>query len=146
MEFTEKTFKITENVSFSILMAYFDGHPICQTKSLKLNYHGQLQEMKSGQRLYESLINRGLFTQEALNLLNYLSRLIYGENVYEVYINNSNQSDYASEMKEYITHNQPVRSDRLNNRFDLIKEITFDYGHTNIEELIFFKETILWKL
>ena len=102
MEFTEKTFKITENVSFSILIAYFDGHPICQTKSLKLNYHGQLQEMKSGNRLYNSLIPEGIRTKEALNLINYLGRLIYDENVYDVYVNNSNQSDYVSEMKEYM--------------------------------------------
>ncbi len=51
--------------------------------------------------------------------------MIYRENIYDVYVNNSNQSDYVSEMKEYITHNQPVRSDQLNNRFDLIE------GHVN---------------
>ena len=135
MEFTEKTFKITENVSFSILMAYFDGHPIVQTKSLKLMYHGQLQEMKSGNRLYESLIPKGLESQEALNLLNYLSRLIYDENVYDVYVNNSNQSDYVSEMKEYITHNQSGCSPGLNNRFELINNLKLSNGLINIEEL-----------
>ena len=135
MEFATKTFKITENVSFSILMAYFDGHPICQTKSLKLNYHGQLQEMKSGNRLYESLIPHGLQTKEALDLLNYLSRLIYGDNVYEVYINNSNQSDYVSEMKEYITHNASVSTHGRNNRFDLIEGITNNANQINQEEL-----------
>ena len=134
MEFTEKTFKITENVSFSILMAYFDGHPICQTKSLKLIYHGELQEMKSGNRLYESLIPHGLQTKEALDLLNYLSRLIYAENIYEVYVNNSNQSDYVSEMKEYITHITSVGSDGRNNRFDLIEGIT-NNGDIILEEL-----------
>ena len=132
MEFTEKTFKITENVSFSILMAYFDGHPIVQTKSLKLMYHGQLQEMKSGNRLYESLIPKGLESQEALNLLNYLSRLIYDENVYDVYVNNSNQSDYVSEMKEYITHNTAAGSRGRNNRFDLIEGLST--GHIIIQE------------
>ena len=146
MEFTEKTFKIAENVSFSILMAYFDGHPIVQTKSLRLMYHGQLQEMKSGSRLFDSLIKHGLQTLDALNLLNYLSRLIYDENVYDVYVNNSNQSDYASEMKEYITHNTGVRSDLRNKRFELIEGITFDDDHINIEELIFFKEASIWRL
>ena len=135
MEFAEKTFKITENVSFSILMAYFDGHPIVQTKSLKLNYHGQLQEMKSGNRLYDSLIKHGLQTLDALNLLNYLSRLIYAENVYEVYVNNSNQSDYVSEMKEYITHNTEVRSDPRNKRFELIDGLTNTEGNILLEEL-----------
>ena len=135
MEFTEKTFKITENVSFSILMAYFDGHPICQTKSLKLMYHGQLQEMKSGNRLYESLIPHGLQMKEALDLLNYLARLIYAENIYEVYVNNSNQSDYVSEMKEYINHNTSVRTPIRDSRFDLIEGILHDNGHINIEEL-----------
>ena len=118
-------------------MAYFDGHPICQTKSLKLNYHGQLQEMKSGNRLYNSLIPEGIRTKEALNLLNYLGRLIYDENVYDVYVNNLNQSDYVSEMKEYITHNTSSGSARRNNRFDLIEGITFVDGHINIDKLIF---------
>ena len=135
MEFTEKTFKIAENVSFSILMAYFDGHPIVQTKSLRLMYHGQLQEMKSGNRLYESLIPHGLQTKEALDLLNYLSRLIYAENIYEVYVNNSNQSDYVSEMKEYITHNQSVSTHGLNNRFELIEGITNISNQIDQEEL-----------
>ncbi len=135
MEFTTKTFKITENVSFSILMSYFDGHPICQTKSLKLMYHGQLQEMKSGSRLYESLIPKGLVTQEAINLLNYLSRLIYGENVYDVYVNSSNQSDYVSEMKEYITHNQSASTGGLINRFDLVDGLLNSDMNINVEEL-----------
>ena len=135
MEFTTKTFNISENVSFSILMTYFDGHPICQTKSLKLMYHGQLQEMKSGNRLYNSIISQGIKTIETLNLINYLSRLIYGENVYDVYVNNSNQSDYVSEMREYITHNQSIGSDRLNNKFDLIEGIVNNNGDIVLEEL-----------
>ena len=134
-DFTEKTFKITENVSFVILMAYFEGHPICQTKSLKLTYHGQLQEMKSGKRLYESLIHLGLQTIESVNLVNYLCRFIYGENLYEVYVNNSNQFDYASEMKEYILHNQSLSTQRLNNRFDLIEGLTNNANQIDQEEL-----------
>ena len=134
-DFTEKTFKITENIKFSILMTYFEGHPIVQTKSLKLNYHGQLQEMKSGSRMYNSLISQGIKTTETLNLINYLCRFIYGENLYEVYVNNSNQSDYASEMKDYILHNTSIRSDRRDNRFELMKEVVTDHGDVILEEL-----------
>ena len=76
----------------------------------------------------------------ALNLINYLGRLIYAKNIYEVYVNNSNQSDYVSEMKEYITHKQSVGSNGLNNRFDLIEGITFVDGHINIDKLIFLRK------
>ncbi len=57
---------------------------------------------------------------------------------------NNKITDYASEMKKYITHNASIGSDRRNNRFDLIDGLfTSDDGHVNIEELIFKENDIM---
>ena len=51
-----------------------------------------------------------------------------------------NQSDYVSEMKEYITHenigeNTSMSTHRRNNRFDLIEGIINGTNQINQEEL-----------
>ncbi len=61
--------------------------------------------------------------------------MIYRENIYDVYVNNSNQSDYVSEMKEYITHNASVNTHGRNNRFNLIEGITNTSNQIDQEEL-----------
>ena len=65
--------------------------------------------MDSRSPLAKSLISNGLNSQFAVNLINYLNRLINGYNLYDVYINNINEIDKTSDIRDYITHeNQAV--------------------------------------
>lgn len=139
-EFKRERFDINKNVYFTIEIAYFDGHPIAKTKTLKLYYHSKnAEEMSTQSALGKSFMMNGMSSQFAVNLVNYLCRLINGHNLYHVYANNDNSNDRAEEMNAYISHENQTTSNRnsttqpgagLRSRFEFSKgllelEVTF---------------------
>ena len=106
MEFKETKFDITSNISLIVSLAYFDGHPVVETKKTKINYKGTLievnRENKNNEVLMNKLVSKGLYSIFSIELVNYLNRLINGDNLYEVYVNNSNKADKPEELIDYV--------------------------------------------
>ena len=137
MNFKITHFDITESVSFDIDLAYFNGHPIVKTKSLQLMYHGEMQVMKSGSRLYDALTKRALETVEAVNMLNYLSRLINdGRDLYEIYEGANNEHESLASMNSYVFHEIKAENTSTGSRRRIIRsEFTDNKGNVIQDEL-----------
>lgn len=111
--FTEHTFRINDDVYFVVNMTYIQGHPIIETKSLRLYYHSREPvSMNAKSPLAKSLMMNGTNTQFAVNLLNYLSRIANDFNLYDCYADNSNHADKAIEITDYISHTNQLPSKR----------------------------------
>ena len=104
MEFKEVKFDIMSNISLVVSLAYYEGHPVVETKKTKINYKGTLIEVnrKNNIVLADRLIPKSLRSIFSIELVNYLNRLINGDNLYEVYVNNSNKEDKLEELNDYV--------------------------------------------
>lgn len=102
--FEVKRFTINKDVYFNIEIAYIEGHPIVKTKTLKLYYHSDKPEdMSYGTVISKSLMKYGTRDKFAVNLLNYLCRLINGYNLFHCYAQDEIKSS-KEELKEFISH------------------------------------------
>lgn len=106
MEFKETKFDITSDISLIVSLTYVQGHPIVETKKTKINYKGTILEVNRENKNNEVLMNRLVSTSLrsifSIELVNYLNRLINGDNLYDIYVNNSNKMDKPEELNDYI--------------------------------------------
>ena len=130
--FKQERFNINKDVYFTVEIAYFDGHPIAKTKSLKLYYHRKrAEEMGTQTALGKSFMKDGLNSQFAVNLVNYLCRLINKHDLYHVYAKNVNAADRAEELPAYISHENQTLADQGNTQQPgsrLLTRFTFSKG------------------
>ena len=102
--FELKHFTINKDVYFDIEIAYLEGHPIVKTKTLKLYYHSDKPEdMSAGGTLARKFMMHGIREKFAVNLLNYLCRLINGFNLFHCYVHDEIKTS-KEELKSYISH------------------------------------------
>ena len=102
--FEVKRFTINKYVYFDIEIAYIEGHPIVKTKTLKLYYHSDKPEDVSyGSIISNSLMMHGCSDKFAVNLINYLCRLINGFNLFHCYVNDEIRAS-KEELKAFISH------------------------------------------
>ena len=87
--FSNEIFSINQDVYFTVETTVINGNRICKLKTLKIYYHGELLEMKSGTSLYRYVIEHGLQSIFSVELINYLNQIINHENLYEVYSSES---------------------------------------------------------
>ena len=87
--FANEKFTINPDVYFTVDTTVVNGHRICKLKTLKIYYHGELFEMKLGKTSYRYVIEHGLQSIFSVELVNYLNRFIFHENLYEVYSSES---------------------------------------------------------
>ena len=73
--FSNETFSINPDVYFTVDTTVINGHRICQLKSLKIYYHGELFEMKSGETIHTYFIKKGLQSIYSIELINHLKIL-----------------------------------------------------------------------
>ena len=106
MEFKETKFEITGDIALIVNLAYYNGHPIVETKKTKIDYKGTLMEINRknsrNTALMNQLISTGLRSIFSIELVNYLNRLINGDNLYEVYTNNVNYEDSPDDLINYV--------------------------------------------
>ena len=103
-KFEVKRFTINKDVYFDIEIAYIEGHPIVKTKTLKLYYHSDKPEnMSYGKPLSDSFMMHGRRTQFAVNIINYLSRLINGFNLFHCYDQDEIKTS-KEELKSFMLH------------------------------------------
>ena len=118
--FEVKRFTINKDVYFDIEIAYVEGHPIVKTKSLKLYYHSDIPEdMSSQTRLNETFIRHGRRDKFAVNLLNYLCRLINGFNLFHCYVQDNIKTS-KEDLKEFITHENQDAIEVKNSSPDIV--------------------------
>ena len=86
--FANEKFIINPDVYFTVDTTVIDGHRICKLKSLKIYYHGEEFEMKSGKTVHKYIIEQGLQSIFSVELINYLNQIINHENLYEIYYDN----------------------------------------------------------
>lgn len=86
MEFSTETFHITENINLTADVAYFQGNPICKTKTIVLEYKGEtFRAVDYGTTFNKLLIRNVLDPIYTVELINYLSRLCNKCNMFEIY-------------------------------------------------------------
>ena len=71
--FINERFSINTDVYFTVDTTVINGHRICKLKSLKINYHGDIFEMKVGSTIYKYIIADGLQSIFSVELINYLN-------------------------------------------------------------------------
>ena len=102
--FEVKRFTINKDVYFDIEIAYIEGHPIVKTKTLKLYYHSdEPEDMSAGGTLARKFMMHGIREKFAVNLLNYLCRLINGFNLFHCYIQDEIKTS-KEDLKAFISH------------------------------------------
>ena len=82
--FVNEKFIINPDVYFTVDTTVINGHRVCQLKSLKIHYHGDIFEMKVGSTIYKYIIQYGIRSIPSIELINYLNNLINHENLYNV--------------------------------------------------------------
>ena len=118
--FELKRFTINKDVYFDIEIAYLEGHPIVKTKTLKLYYHSdEPEDMSSQTRLNETFMRHGRRDKFAVNLLNYLCRLINGFNLFHCYIQDEIKTS-KEELKEFISHEYGDGLEAKNSDLDVV--------------------------
>ena len=118
--FEVKRFTINKDVYFDIEIAYIEGHPIVKTKTLKLYYHSdEPEDMSSQTRLNETFMRHGRRDKFAVNLLNYLCRLINGFNLFHCYIQDEIKTS-KEELKEFISHEYGDGLEAKNSDLDVV--------------------------
>ena len=141
MEFKETKFDITSNISLIVSLAYYEGHPVVETKKTKINYKGTIIEVnrknKNNEVLMNKLISKSLYSIFSIELVNYLNRLINGENLYDVYINNSNKADRPEELIDYVFKPEKQCSDTgaRDIRSKYIDHLMNDHGDVDLDLL-----------
>lgn len=90
--FHKEIFNITSEINFAVQTAVFNGNKICQLKTLEINYKGKIFKMVVGTPLHQHLIQHGLRTINSVELINYLNKIINGDNLFEVYNENTQNS------------------------------------------------------
>lgn len=92
INFQKEIFNITSEINFAVQTAVFNGNKICQLKTLEINYKGKIFKMNVGTPLHHYLIQHGLRTINSVELINYLNKIINGDNLFEVYNENTQNS------------------------------------------------------
>lgn len=92
--FSNEKFIINQDVYFTVDTTVIDGHRICQLKTLKIYYHGDIFEMNYGSQLYLYIIANGIRSIFSVELINYLNKFINDENLYEIYNDDSKLDNY----------------------------------------------------
>ena len=118
--FSNEKFIINQDVYFTVDTTVIDGHRICKLKSLKIYYHGDIFEMKSGETVHKYIIEQGLRSIFSIELINYLNKCINYEYLYDIYsidskLQNFDQEssarrpagrDFKQELSSFIIHDK----------------------------------------
>ena len=104
--FANEKFTINPDVYFTVDTTVVNGHRICKLKTLKIYYHGELFEMKLGKTSYRYVIEHGLQSIFSVELVNYLNRFIFHENLYEVYSSESKLDNLGLKSSVVWSHDR----------------------------------------
>ena len=96
--FKHENYNIASDIRLEADVSYIQGHPIVKTKTVVLYYRDstfRANERKTD--FTNSLITDLTRPQYAIELINYLSRVINHDNMFEIYVNNRNVEKHTLE-------------------------------------------------
>lgn len=96
-----ETFNITSNVSLRVNTLTIQGHKNFEINSMVLNYHGTEYTMKD-ESFKDKLTRHAFRSIKSIELANYLARLIYNENMFEIYRNKIIDNETVNELDSYV--------------------------------------------
>ena len=103
--FKRENFNIAKDIRLEADVAYIQGHPIVKTKTVVLYYRGVVfRANEYGKAFTNSLIMHITRPQYTVELINYLSRIINCDNLFEIYVNNRNVEKYSLEELTFANH------------------------------------------
>ena len=131
--FKSQTFEIASDISLTTDVAYIQGHPIVKTKTVVLNYRQHTFKANERTRFTERLIKDVTDPIYVVELMNYLSRLINHDNLFEIYVNNRNTEKYSLEEltfanKELEELGRPPQLDKMT-KSEYTKGLIDDSNH-----------------
>ena len=130
--FVNEKFSINSDVYFTVDTTVINGHRICKLKTLKIYYHGDIFEMKVGSAVYKYIINDGLQSIFAVELINYLNRYINHDNLFEIYSNDSKPENFDSKSSvlwsQHRNNQQEISSFILHDKSNEINSNRYKEG------------------
>ena len=96
-----QTYNITDNVNLRVNTLTIQGHIVFEVNSMVLNYHGTEYTMRD--RVFKDKLTSESFRSiKSIELANYLARLIYGVNLFDIYRNQVEDEHTVNELDSYV--------------------------------------------
>ena len=120
-----QTYNITDNVNLRVNTLIIQGHIVFEVNSMVLNYHGIEYTMRD--RVFKRYLTEEIFVSiKSIELANYLARLIYGVNMFDIYRNQVEDEHTVNELDSYVFKGEN----------DLPRAGEVEIGHEYIEDLM----------
>ena len=136
--FKHENYNIASDIRLEADVAYIQGQPIVKTKTVVLYYRGATFRASvygsSFQRLLSMDVIRPQYTVE---LINYLSRLINHDNLFEIYVNNRNAEKYSLEELTFVKQeNDEHRGPTVFDKSEYSEGLLDDHDQFILKELL----------
>ena len=135
--FKHENYNIASDIRLEADVAYIHGQPIVKTKTVVLYYRGKtFRASVYGSEFTVSLTQHITHRQYTVELINYLSRVVNHDNLFEIYVNNRNAEKYTLEQLTFV-NNENNEQDRavLFNKSEYSKGLLDKNGKFNITQL-----------
>ena len=96
-----QTYNITDNVNLRVNTLTIQGHIVFEVNSMVLNYHGTEYTMRD-RTFKDKLTSESFRSIKSIELANYLARLIYGVNLFDIYRNHVEDDHTINELDSYV--------------------------------------------
>ena len=131
-----QTYNITDNVILRVNTLTIQGHIVFEVNSMVLNYHGTEYTMRDAS--FKRVLTNNIFRSiKSIELANYLSRLIYGVNLFDIYRNQVEDEHTVNELDSYVFkgENNLTGAGQVNEHHEYINEIFNDHREVQDEVL-----------
>ncbi len=131
-----QTYNITDNVNLRVNTLTIQGHIVFEVNSMVLNYHGIEYTMRD--RIFKDKLTSESFRSiKTIELANYLARLIYGVNLFDIYRNQVEDEHTVNELDSYVfkENNDLRRAPEVDERHEYIDNLLLENRHVSDEVL-----------
>ena len=130
-----QTYNITDNVNLRVNTLIIQGHIVFDVNSMVLNYHRTEYTMRDVS--FKRVLTNNVFDSiQAIELANYLARLIYGVNLFEIYRNQVEDEHTVNELDSYVFRgeNNLTVNRQVNNDHEYIDNLR--NGHQVVQDVL----------
>lgn len=123
-----QTYNITNNVNLRVNTLTIQVHIAFEVNSMVLNYHGT--EYTTRDTNFKRILTNNIFRSiKSIELANYLARLIYGVNLFDIYKNRVEDEYTVNELDSYVfkSENGPTGAGQVDERHEYINTIFNDH-------------------
>ena len=136
--FKHENYNIASDIRLEADVAYIQGQPIVKTKTVVLYYRDKtFRAGVYGSKFQELLVMHVTRPQYTIELINYLSRLINHDNLFEIYVNNRNTEKYNLEELTFAKQeNDKQGGPTLFNKTEYSEGLLDDHEQFILKELL----------